>query len=142
MRIVVDRNIPGVDETFAQHGDIVRVGGRTLDPGQLSKADALISAVFPLNAQLVNAGLLEGTPVRFVGTATIGTDHLDIPWLEQQAITWASAPGCNADAAAQYTLAMIWLACERLDRKPTDQSIGIIGSGNVGSRGAAQREPR
>ncbi len=130
MRIVIDRNIPGVDKTFAHHGDIERVDGRSLDRQQLINADALITR----SITRVDAGLLEGTPVRFVGTATTGTDHLDTNWLEQQGITWASAPGCNADAAAQYTLAMVWLACERLERNPQEQSIGIIGRGNVGSR--------
>ena len=130
MKIVIDRNIPGVDETFAQHGDIERVDGRSLDRRQLINADALITR----SITRVDAGLLEGTPVRFVGTATIGTDHLDTSWLEQRGITWASAPGCNADAAAQYTLAMIWLACERLGLNPPDQRVGIIGRGNVGSR--------
>ena len=130
MRIVIDRNIPGVDKTFAQHGDIERLDGRSLDRQQLISADALITR----SITRVDAGLLEGTPVRFVGTTTIGTDHLDTSWLEQQGITWASAPGCNADAAAQYTLAMVWLACERLGRNPSDQRVGIIGRGNVGSR--------
>ena len=120
MRIVVDRNVRLVDETFAQHGDIKRVDGRALDPRQLSNADALIIR----SVTRVDAGLLEGTPVRFVGTATIGTDHLDTDWLGQQGITWASAPGCNANAAAQYTLAMIWLACEQLEWNPADQSVG------------------
>jgi erythronate-4-phosphate dehydrogenase len=104
--------------------------GRSLDRQHLISADALITR----SITRVDAGLLEGTPVRFVGTTTIGTDHLDTSWLEQQGITWASAPGCNADAAAQYTLAMVWLACERLGRNPSDQSVGIIGRGNVGSR--------
>jgi erythronate-4-phosphate dehydrogenase len=130
MKIVVDRNIPGIDETFALAGDIVRVDGRRLDQSQLSHAEVLVTR----STTRVNAGLLEGTPVRFVGTATIGTDHLDIPWLEQHGVTWASAPGCNADAAAQYTLAMIWLACERLGLHPQHQSVGIIGRGNVGYR--------
>ena len=130
MRIVIDRNIPGVDTTFAQHGDIEVVDGRSLHRRQLINAQALITR----SVTRVNAGLLEGTAVRFVGTATIGTDHLDTSWLEQRGITWASAPGCCSDAAAQYTLAMIWLACERLGRNPPDQSVGIIGSGNVGSR--------
>jgi erythronate-4-phosphate dehydrogenase len=130
MRIIIDRNIPGVEKTFAQHGDIERVDGRELNRRQLIQADALITS----SVTRVDAGLLEGTPVRFVGTATIGTDHLDTSWLEQQGITWASAPGCNADAAAQYTLAMIWLAFERLKRNPLEQSVGIIGRGNVGSR--------
>ena len=130
MRIVIDRNIPGVDTTFAQHGDIEAVDGRSLDRQRLIHADALIIR----SVTRVNAALLEDTAVQFVGTATIGTDHLDTSWLEQRGITWASAPGCNSDAAAQYTLAMIWLACERLERNPSDQSVGIIGRGNVGSR--------
>lgn len=130
MRIVIDRNIPDVDLSFAQHGDIERVDGRSLDRHHLINADALITR----SVTRVDAGLLEDTAVRFVGTATIGTDHLDTSWLEQQGITWAAAPGCNADAAAQYTLAMIWLACERLKRNLSDQSVGIIGRGNVGSR--------
>jgi erythronate-4-phosphate dehydrogenase len=129
MKIVIDRNIPGVDETFAQHGDIEHVDGRSLNRQQLIDADALITR----SITRVDADLLEGTAVRFVGTATIGTDHLDTEWLDQQGITWASAPGCNADAAAQYTLAMLWLACDRLGRNLSEQSVGIIGRGNVGS---------
>jgi erythronate-4-phosphate dehydrogenase len=130
MKIVIDRNIPGVEQTFAHQGDIERVDGRSLDRQQLINADALITR----SITRVDAGLLEGTAVRFVGTATIGTDHLDTSWLEQQGITWASAPGCNADAAAQYTLAMLWLACVRLVRSPQEQSVGIIGRGNAGTR--------
>jgi len=130
MRIAIDQNIPGVEETFAHHGDINLVDGRTLDNRQLSHTEALIVR----SITRVGPGLLEGNPVRFVGTTTIGTDHLDIDWLEQQGITWASAPGCNSDAAAQYTLAMAWLACERLGRNLAEQRVGIIGRGNVGSR--------
>ncbi|NNE06585.1 MAG: 4-phosphoerythronate dehydrogenase, partial [Xanthomonadales bacterium] len=64
----------------------------------------------------------------------IGTDHLDTQWLDDQGITWSAAPGCNADAAAQYTLAMILLACERLEHDIQKRGVGIIGYGNVGSR--------
>jgi erythronate-4-phosphate dehydrogenase len=130
MKIVIDRNIPGVDETFAHHGGIEPMDGRSLNRQQLVDADALITR----SITHVDADLLEGTAVRFVGTTTIGTDHLDTCWLDQQGITWASAPGCNADAAAQYTLAMLWLACDRLGRNLSEQSVGIIGRGNVGSR--------
>ncbi len=130
MRIAIDQNIPGVEATFAHHGAIDLVDGRTLDNRQLSHTEALVIR----SITRVGPGLLEGTPVRFVGTTTIGTDHLDMAWLEQQGITWASAPGCNADAAAQYTLAMAWLACERLGRNLAEQRVGIIGRGSVGSR--------
>jgi len=130
MKIIVDQNVRDAEHTFAFHGEVIRVDGRRLERNQLESADALIIRT----VTKVNAGLLADTPVRFVGTASIGTDHLDIPWLESQGIKWASAPGCNADSAAQYTLAMFWLACQRLGLEPAGLSVGIIGRGNVGSR--------
>jgi len=93
-----------------------------------------VDALIIRSVTRVDAELLNHTPVRFVGTTTIGTDHLDIAWLEKSGITWASAPGCNADSAAQYTLAMIWLACERLGFELSGRRVGIVGKGNVGSR--------
>lgn len=130
MKIVIDRNIRGAETTFARLGELVEMDGRKICRRHLLDADLLIIRT----ATRANAELLAGTPVRFVGTTSIGTDHLDIPWLESQGIRWCNAPGCNADSAAQYTLAMIWLACQRLGRKLTDQRVGIIGRGNVGSR--------
>lgn len=130
MRIVVDRNIRGAEATFGRHGELVQMDGREIRKQDLEGADLLIIRT----ATKANAELLDGTSVRFIGTTSIGTDHLDIPWLEQQGIGWSNAPGCNADSASQYTLAMMWLACQRLGRKLEDQRIGIIGRGNVGSR--------
>ena len=130
MRIVIDRNIRGAEQTFARLGELVEMEGRAIRREHLLDADLLIIRT----ATKPNAELLEGTPVRFVGTTSIGTDHLDIPWLERAGIEWANAPGCNADSAAQYTLAMIHLACKRLSRRLGDQRVGIIGRGNVGSR--------
>jgi erythronate-4-phosphate dehydrogenase len=130
VKIVIDKNIRGAEDTFAHHGELVEIDGREIRKHHLLDADLLIIRT----TTRANAELLEGTPVRFVGTTAIGTDHLDIPWLEHQGIHWCNAPGCNADSAAQYTLAMIWLACQRLGRKLEDQRVGIIGRGNVGSR--------
>jgi erythronate-4-phosphate dehydrogenase len=130
LKIVIDQNIRAAAETFDQHGEVVRLDGRTIRRSDLADADALIVR----SVTRVDAKLLEGTPVGFVGTTTIGTDHLDAKWLKANGISWASAPGCNADAASQYTLAMAWLACERLGRSLYKQSVGVIGRGNVGSR--------
>jgi erythronate-4-phosphate dehydrogenase len=130
LKIVIDQNIRGAVATFAQHGELVAMDGRDIRREHLIDADLLIIRT----TTKVNADLLEGTAVRFVGTTAIGTDHLDTAWLDQQGIRWCNAPGCNADSAAQYTLAMIWLACERLGRRLDEQRVGIIGRGNVGSR--------
>lgn len=130
MKIVADLAIPALEWTFAEHGDVLRMKGRAIDRNALAHADALLVRTITR----VDATLLEGTPVRFVGSATIGTDHMDTEWLDAQGITWANAPACNADAAAQYTLAMMWLACRRAGIEFTEQAVGIIGYGNVGKR--------
>lgn len=130
MRIVVDRNIRGAEETFGKHGDLAFLDGREITRSDLDDTRILIVRT----ATRLNRQLLDGTGVEFVGTTSIGTDHLDIPWLEHAGITWANAPGCNADSAAQYTLAMIWLAMQRLNRDLAGLTAGIVGRGNVGSR--------
>jgi erythronate-4-phosphate dehydrogenase len=130
LKIVVDRNIRAAQATFGAHAEVVFMDGRAIGRDDLLDADALIVRT----ATRVDAGLLQGTPVRFVGSTSIGTDHLDIDWLGREGITWSNAPGCNADSAAQYTLAMIWLACERLGRSLSAATAGVVGRGNVGSR--------
>lgn len=130
MNIVVDQNIRAAEATFGAHASLRFMDGRAIRNEHLRGAEALLVRT----ATRVDESLLRGTPVGFVGTTSIGTDHLDIAWLGRQGIAWANAPGCNADAAAQYTLAMAWLACERLGRNLAGQRAGIIGCGNVGSR--------
>ena len=130
MRIVADQNIPALDETFGQFGELRCVNGREITASDLSAADVLLVR----SVTRVDRNLLESSPVQFIGTATIGTDHLDIPYLEQSGRHWCYAPGCNADAAAQYTLAMIMLATRRADTSLAQLRVGIVGVGNVGSR--------
>ncbi|MBW8890323.1 MAG: 4-phosphoerythronate dehydrogenase [Fibrobacteres bacterium] len=130
MRIFVDENIPMGREAFAAHGEVTLFAGRNLKRADLSAADALLVR----SVTRVDAGLLEGTPVRFVGTATIGTDHIDQAWLASQGIGFASAPGCNANSVGEYLAsALTWLAAEKgfaLEGK----TLGIIGWGHVGKR--------
>ena len=130
MKFVVDENIPNLDETFAHHGDVIRCNGRQIGRRDLQGADVLLVR----SITRVDEQLLRQTGIRFVGSTTIGTDHIDTTWLEANEIAWAHAPGCNADAAAQYTLALMWLACDRLGKEFKRQSVGIIGRGNVGRR--------
>jgi len=130
VNIVVDQNIRGAQATFGRHAPLRFMDGRAIRREHLEDVTALIVRT----ATRIDRNLLEGTPVAFVGSTSIGTDHMDIPWLDQQGIAWANAPGCNADSAAQYTLAMIWLALERLGRSLDQASAAVIGRGNVGSR--------
>jgi erythronate-4-phosphate dehydrogenase len=124
MKIILDENIPLGTEFFGGLGELVRLPGRKITAADVKSADILIiRSVTP-----VNASLLEASQVKFVGTCTIGTDHLDIPWLEQQGIRWANAPGCNANSVVEY----VYAALAAMDVNWTKSTIGIIGCGNVG----------
>ncbi|MEE2731685.1 MAG: 4-phosphoerythronate dehydrogenase [Pseudomonadota bacterium] len=136
MKIVVDENIPMAERCFGTLGEVVKRPGRNLEPEQVKDADALIVR----SITQVSESLLTESSVRFVGTATIGVDHVDQSYLARQQIGFASAPGCNARSVVEYVIcALLELEAIR-DFQLEGKSIGIIGVGNVGSRLQAQCE--
>lgn len=124
LTIVADENIPGLDQYFAALGEIRRYPGRNLSAEQVRDADVLLVR----SVTQVNAALLNASTVRFVGTCTIGTDHLDIGWLNASGIRWSAAPGCNANSVVEY----VFSALVALSVPWWQQRVGIIGCGNVG----------
>lgn len=129
MLIVADENIPLVDSFFGDFGQIRRVSGRLMSPEDVADADILLVR----SVTRVDATLLEGSRVRFVGTATIGTDHIDQDWLEANDIGFCAAPGCNANSVVEYVLSVLALHAERRGLEDwTELSVGIVGVGNVG----------
>jgi erythronate-4-phosphate dehydrogenase len=136
MKIIADENIPFVAECFSSIGEVEVVSGRDMTPNVVTDADALIVR----SITSVNADLLAGSKVRFVGTATIGFDHIDIEYLSQNNIGFASAPGSNANSAAEYIIAALLNIANKYNIKLEGKSIGIIGVGNVGGRVAKKCE--
>ena len=108
MKIVADENLAFTDYFFAEFGEVEHKAGRTLTHADVVDAKALLVR----SVTQVNPALINNTTLQYVGSATIGTDHLDINAIEKQNIQWANAAGCNAQAVAEY----------------------VIGLGNVGSR--------
>ncbi|MBA7522811.1 Erythronate-4-phosphate dehydrogenase [subsurface metagenome] len=130
IKIVADANIPFVKECFSSIGEVTVVGGREITPGVVADADALlVRSITPVGEKL-----LAGSKVRFVATATIGFDHVDIDFLGRNNIGFVSAPGSNANSAAEYVIAGLLEIGQRYALDLEDKSIGIIGVGNVGSR--------
>jgi erythronate-4-phosphate dehydrogenase len=130
MRIVADENIPLLDAFFAGFGDIRRYPGRTLDRTAVADADILLVR----SVTKVTRELLEGTPVRFVGTCTIGTDHLDLDYFKEAGIQWSSAPGCNARGVVDYVLGSLLTLAEIEGADLTQRTYGVVGAGQVGGR--------
>lgn len=130
MKLVVDSNIPAADACFGAFGTLTRVPGREISAAHLHDADALIVR----SITQVNEKLLADSPVRFVGTCTIGTDHIDQAALARRDIAFASAPGCNAEAVVDYVLCSLLTLAERDGWALGERTVGIVGVGNVGSR--------
>ena len=126
MKIIVDQNIPLANETFGHYGEVIAYPGREITANDVADADALIVR----SITKVNQALLQDSSIKFLGTCTIGIDHLDIDYLNKAGVTWASAPGCNANAVVQYVLSAM------ASVRPEWQSltIGIVGHGQIGSR--------
>lgn len=130
LNIVADENMPLVEEIFSEFGSVKRVAGRNMSPADVCDADLLLVR----SVTQVNELLLEKASPKFVGTATIGTDHIDTGYLQQQGIAFSSAPGCNADAVVEYVLSAIFHLAQTQGFDPAERTWGIIGVGNVGGR--------
>ncbi len=130
MKIIADTNIPYVEEAFSDFGEIRLMPGREITSDDLRDAEILLIR----SVTRADEELLSGTAVRFLATATIGYDHVDLDYLRRNHIGFAGAPGSNADSVAEYVLAAIFELWHRGGPPPWEQTIGIIGVGNVGGR--------
>lgn len=128
MKIVADENIPLLHRFFGEFGDLVAKPGREISTADLSDADILLVR----SVTQVNAPLLSGSSVRFIGSCTAGLDHIDEDYLEQQNIRFASAPGANANSVVEYVLSCLSIMADTHSFEMDDASVGIIGFGNVG----------
>jgi erythronate-4-phosphate dehydrogenase len=130
MKIIADENIIFVKEAFSGLGDVHLYGGREITNAILKDADALLVR----SVTDVNVSLLAGTNVKFVGTATIGTDHIDIPYLAEKGIFFTDAKGCNSDAVAEYVFTALLNISNEQNFSLKGKSLGVVGVGNIGSR--------
>ena len=128
MKIIADENIPYAHEAFSTLGDVTLVQGRTIT--SLEECDVLVVR----SITKVNEKLLSGSAVRFVGTATIGVDHIDLECLRDNGIGFASAPGSNSNSVAEYVIAALLVYAGENDIELEGKSIAVIGVGNVGSK--------
>jgi erythronate-4-phosphate dehydrogenase len=128
--IVVDAGIPDVRPRFEGLGRVLGLPADEIDRIALRDADAVVVR----SITRVDASLLEGTKVRFVGTATSGVDHVDRAWLRRQGIRLAHARGANAESVVDYVITALLRLCARRGEPLAGRTVGIVGCGNVGGR--------
>ncbi len=131
LNILADANIPGIAEACAPLGT-VRLYGKDDGP-QLRTLLATADVLLCRSTLRVDAELLAGTPVAFVATATAGIEHVDVAWLRERGIGFASAAGSNALSVAEYVFTALYVLACRQGRKLHETRIGIVGVGHVGT---------
>lgn len=131
MKVVIDEKIPYLREALAAMGmDVVALPGDAIGNSDLADADAL----FVRTRTECNETLLSNTAVRFIGTATIGYDHIDAGYCRENGIAWTNAVGCNAGAVLQYVQSVVY-SWSRDYRMPVEGLVfGVVGLGEIGSR--------
>jgi erythronate-4-phosphate dehydrogenase len=130
VRIIADDKIPflkGVLEPFAE---VIYLPGNQINRTNVMGSDALLVRT----RTRCNSELLAGTPVKYIGTATIGFDHIDTAFCEENNIKWISAPGCNSSSVQQYIAAALLRISAESGLSLKGRTIGIVGVGNVGSK--------
>lgn len=130
IQITADENMPALSACFGSVAQITTLAGRDIKAHDLSQADALLVR----SITKVNAALIGASGVQFVGSATIGTDHIDQPFLNSHTIKFAHAPGSNAQSVVEYVITAVALWCHKNKKSPKDLKFGIIGKGQIGSR--------
>ena len=139
MKIVVDEKIPFICEALQGMGhEVCSLPGVAISKEDVADAEAL----FVRTRTRCDASLLEGSKISFIGTATIGYDHIDAAYCADNGIVWSSAAGCNAGAVLQYVQSVVYLWARERGLPLKGLSLGVVGVGEIGSKVAewAERE--
>lgn len=130
MKIVIDDRIPFIRGVFEPWADVLYKEGAKISAPDLQDADALVVRT----RTRCDASLLDGTSVRVIATATIGSDHIDTDYCDRRGIVWRNAPGCNSWSVQQYISSVLVRLCRKYGMKFPDVTLGVVGVGNVGSK--------
>ncbi|MDQ6975802.1 MAG: 4-phosphoerythronate dehydrogenase [Mariprofundaceae bacterium] len=137
LRIVADRHIWHVEDAFSclkgYNVALKVVEADDITTGSLRHADVLLTR----SSTQVNAALLASTPVRFVATATVGDDHIDLRYLKESGIAFASAAGSSTGSVIEYMMTALLKLQTMNHLSLNEHTLGIIGAGRIGSQLAA-----
>ena len=127
IRIIIDQAIPFIEGVLEPYADVRYMEGREISHEDAMNADALVIRT----RTRCDASLLEGTPVKFIATATIGMDHIDLPYCNKKGVVVRNSAGCNAGGVMNYVFSALYGVAAR-------KSIRL----EAGDRGSRQRGPQ
>jgi erythronate-4-phosphate dehydrogenase len=130
MKVVADEKIPYLKGVLEPFMDVDYISGTNISAEHVKDADALIIRT----RTVCNEKLLKGSGVKFIATATIGYDHIDVQYCRKHNIFWTNAPGCNSGSVKQYIASVLLNLAHQKGFKLRDKTMGIVGVGNVGRK--------
>lgn len=130
MKIVADKNIPFLKGVVEKYGEVTYLDGSEFSNKTIRDADTLIVRT----VTHFDKNILENTNVRLICSATIGYDHIDTDYCQQNNIVWKNAPGCNSGSVQQYVLSSLLAISGLKNFDLKEKTIGIVGVGNVGRK--------
>jgi erythronate-4-phosphate dehydrogenase len=136
LKIVVDDKIPFLKGVLEPYAQVVYLPGIKIAASDVRDAQAVLTRT----RTYCTASLLQGSSVRFIGTATIGFDHIDTVFCEKNGIAWTNAPGCNSASVNQYIVASLLEISLKTGRSLSQMTLGVVGVGSVGALVAASAE--
>jgi len=133
MKIIIDDKIPYIKGALEPFAEVIYLPGSKTTPDVVKDADAIITRT----RTICDKGLLEGSSVKIIASATIGFDHIDTVYCDKSGIRWTNAPGCNAKSVEQYIASALMVMAEKKGWTLAGKTMGVVGVGNVGSKVAA-----
>jgi erythronate-4-phosphate dehydrogenase len=130
IRIIADDKIPFLRGVLEPYAKVTYIPGNQINRKVAMESDALLIRT----RTRCNSELLEGTPVKYIGTATIGFDHINTDYCEKHSIKWINAPGCNSSSVQQYIAAALLRIASESGFSLKDKVVGIVGVGNAGTK--------
>lgn len=130
MKIIADNKIPYLKGLLEPFAEVEYYPGKDITSEKVKDAEALIVRT----RTKCDANLLKGSKVKFIATATIGFDHIDTSFCDENKIKWVNAPGCNSESVMQYIASALVQLSNKYNFSLSEKTIGIIGVGNVGSK--------
>ena len=130
IKVIADIDIPFLRGALEPYVQITYLKGKEINAEAVHDADALIIRT----RTRCDASLLENSRVRFIASATIGSDHVDVDYCNEKGIFFTNAAGCNSWGVVQYVISAIFFVSSQLNANPSGKILGIVGAGNVGER--------
>lgn len=128
MKLIADINIPFLQGALEPFFDVEYLPGNKISSSTIKNADALLVRT----RTICNANLLQDSKIKFIGSATVGFDHIDTEYCNSKGIVWANAPGCNSRGVQQWVVAALDYWSGITGTSLNSLTIGIVGVGNVG----------